>query len=215
MLNENGKAALLALVTKEEVFNALRAMKSYKAPGPDAFQLFFFKTYWDIIGDDIWNLVKKAYETSSIDSRIAETLVVLIPKVDQPTRLKQFRPISLCNVTYKLITKIFVNKLRPFLNELVGPLQSSFIHGRGTVNNAIVAQEILHYMHRPKSKVGSIAFKIDLENAYDKIDWDFLHNTLHDFDFLEHIINLVMCCIKSSSLTMLWNGNELRSFTPS
>lgn len=90
-------------------------MKSFKAPGPDGYQPFFFNTYWDIVGEDVWRLVRDAFDHGYIDPRIAETLIVLILKVDQPTRLTQFRPISLCNTIYKLITKVFVNKLRPLL----------------------------------------------------------------------------------------------------
>lgn len=213
-LSHEGKTSLHAPVTKDEGFYALKFIKSFKAPGPDGFQPFFFKKYWDIIGDDIRRLVQGAFDNGRIDSRMAETLIVLIPKVDHPTRISQFRPISLCNVIYKLVTKVLVNRIRPFLDELVGPLQSSFIPGRGTVDNAIVAQEILHYMHKTISKMGSAVFKIDLEKAYDSVDWGFLRNTLHDFDLPDRIINLIMSCVTSSSLSILWNGNKLDSFHP-
>src|ERR1044072_2523328 len=104
---------------------------------------------------------------------MAETLVVLIPKGDLPNSLGDFRPISLCNVVYKLVTKVFVNRLRPFLDELVGPLQSSFIPGRGTSDNAIQTHEIVHCMHNYNSRYGSLAFKIDLRKAYDSVSWRF------------------------------------------
>ena len=82
-----------------------------------------------------------------IDPRLADTLIVLIPKVDNPKHLKQFRPISLCNVVYKIITKVLVNRVRPFLHEIVSPLQGSFIPGRGTSDNIIITQEVIHSMH--------------------------------------------------------------------
>ena len=104
-----------------------------------------------------------------IDPRIVETLIVLIPKTDQPTHLKEFSPISLCNVIYKVITKVLVNRLRPFLDELIGPLQGSFIPSRGTIDNIIVAQEAINYMHKYKGKKGCLAFKVDLEKAYDSV----------------------------------------------
>lgn len=77
-------------------------------------------------------------------------------------------------MAYKIITKVLVNHLRPFLDDMISPLQSSFIPGRGTSDNAILAQEVVHYMHLNKSKQGTIAFKIDLEKAYDRVSWDFL-----------------------------------------
>ena len=140
--------------------------------------------------------------------------MVLIPKVEVPVRMSQFRPISLCNVVYKLITKVLVNRLRPFLMDLVGPLQNSFIPGRSTTDNVIIAQEILHHMHRSKGKKGNMAIKIDLHKAYDSVDWGFLEQTLVDFDFPDVIRNLIMFCVASSSLSIVWNGVRLENFSP-
>lgn len=121
-----------------------------------------------------------------------EILVVLIPKVDHPNSIKEFRPISLCNVTYKIITKVLVSRIRPFLNHIIGPMQSSFLPGRGTMDNVFVAQEVVHYMSKSNSKYGGIAFKIDLEKAYDSVSWDFLEETLVLFKFPPKIVALIM-----------------------
>ena len=88
------------------------------------------------------------------DSRLAGTLVTLIPKGENPTHLRNFRPISLCIVVYKVITKVLVNRIRPYLEELVGSLQSSFIPNRGTFDNAIIAQEAMFFMKKTKVKNG-------------------------------------------------------------
>lgn len=213
-LNQEGVAALMAPVTMEEVHKAVFSMKSYKAPGPDGFQPLFFKHFWEIICEDVWGFGRQAFIHSYSDKCIAEILIVLIPKVDQPTRFKDLRPISLCNVIYKAITKVVVQRLRPFLDEIIGPLQSSFIPGRGTKDNAILAQEVIHYMHRSNSLKGTKAFKIDLEKAYDRVSWDFLEYTLGGFAFPKRTITLIMWCVKSSSLALLWNGEKLDPFTP-
>ena len=76
--------SLYCTVSKEEVWRAFCSMDSYKAPGPDGFQPLFFKKYWDIVGDEVWGTVRDAFSTGFIDSRLAETLIVLIPKVDPP-----------------------------------------------------------------------------------------------------------------------------------
>lgn len=89
----------------------------------------------------------QAFTSGVSDTIVVEILIVLILKVDHPTRFKELRPISICNVAYKVITKVVVQRLRPFLDDLIGPMQSSFIPGRGTKDNAILAQEVIHFMH--------------------------------------------------------------------
>ena len=112
------------------------------------------------------------------------------------------------------MTKVLVNRLRPFLDEIVSPTQGGFIHGRGAPDNIIVAQEVLHFLKRTKSRKGAMAFKIDLEKAYDRVDWNFLEHTLESFGFPSLIIRLVMNCVQASNLSIFWNGNRLDSFQP-
>ena len=90
---------------------------------------------------DVWQLVRQSFETRSIDIHLPETLIVHIPKVDHPKHLRNFRPISLCNIIYKIITKFLEIRLCQCLHDLVGPLQESFILRRATLDNSVVAQE--------------------------------------------------------------------------
>lgn len=150
-----------------------------------------------------------------MDDELLETLIVLIPKVDNPSTVKEFRPISLWNVIYKLITKVVVNRVRPLLNRIIGPIQNSFLPGRGTMNNAFLAQEIIHHMGASSARKGSLAFKIDLEKAYDSVSWTFLRDTLEKFGFPGGLVRLIMRCVSGSSLSILWNGSRLPSFRPS
>lgn len=131
-LDDEVSRCLLHPITKEEVSHALNSMKPYKAPSPDGYQGIFFKQYWYIVGDDVWKFVRDAFATGTFDPHLTETLICLIPKVDPPSNFKEFRPISLCNTMYKVISKVLVNKIRPLLNDLIGLFQGSFILGRGT-----------------------------------------------------------------------------------
>lgn len=213
-IREDEKASLSHPVTKEEVLGALNTMKPFKAPGPDGFKAVFFKQYWDIVRDDIWKMISGAFTHGRVDPTLTDTLIALIPKVDSPKNFKEFRPISLCNTMYKILTKVLVHRIRPILCNLIGPFQSSFLPGRGTTDNAIVLQEIVHAMRRSKKKKGEVAYKIDLEKAYDHVDWDFLRQTLQDFGFPRITVNLIMSCVTTSSLSILWNGKRLPSFAP-
>ena len=201
-------------VTKSEVLAALNSMKPYKAPRPDGFQCIFFKQYWHIIGDDIFHLVSIAFQTGVFDSTISDIIIALIPKSDPPNTFKDFRPISLCNIVYKLVTKVLVHRLRPILNSIIGPYQSSFLPGRGTIDNSIVLQEIVHFVRKSKKKKGYVAFKLDREKAFDNVNWEFLDDCLHDFGFLDITIKLIMHCVSSSTFSILWNGNKLPQFKP-
>ncbi|GAU37589.1 hypothetical protein TSUD_365100 [Trifolium subterraneum] len=189
-------------------------MHPLKAPGPDGFQGVFFRQYWHILGDDIYEMINQAFTTGQLNPTLAETLICLIPKVDCPKHFKDFRPISLCNTLYKLITKILVNRLRPMLDSIIGPFQSSFLPGRGTCDNAIILQEIIYNMQKSKAKKGDVAYKIDLEKAYDNVNWNFLRSCLHDFGFPQLTVKLIMHCVSSSSLSLIWNGKRLPNFSP-
>lgn len=207
-------ALLIQPVSEGEVKDALFSMDPYKASGPDGFQPVFFRRYWHIVSKDIWFLVAAAFSTGHIEEHLTKTLIVPIPKVDDPKCLKDFRPISLCNVLLKLITKILVRRVRPYLDDLIGPLQSSFIPNRGTSDNALIAQEIVHHMYKKKGKSGFLMFKIDFEKAYDRVDWEFLRLTLSDFGFPTTIIQLIMSCVASTTLSLKWNSERLDKFAP-
>lgn len=99
---------------------------------------------------------------------------MLITKIKGPETLGNFRPISLCNTIYKIFKKIIVARLRPYLEKLISPLQSAFVPGRKGINNAIIVQELIHSISRKKGTVGYMAIKIDLEKAYDKLEWSFI-----------------------------------------
>ena len=214
-LSDDARRVLTKPISKIEVYEALMSMKSYKAPGPAGFQRIFFKMFWNDVGDDLWHLVKNAFEMGSFDVATTDTLLVLIPKGDHPTSFTNFRPISLCNVTYKIIAKVLVTRLRPFLNDIISPLQSSFISGRSTKDNAIILQKIIYHMNKKRKKKGDVVFKLDLEKAYDRVDWGFLKQTLIMFGFPTYIISLIMHSLASTLISLLWNGSKTESFTPS
>ena len=119
--------------------------------------------------------VKEFFRTGIMPEGVNDTAIVLIPKVDRPERVSEFRPISLCNVIYKVVAKCLVNRLRPILDEIISPEQSAFVPGRLITDNALIAFECFHYIQQEKDPEKSFcAYKLDLSKAYDRVDWIFL-----------------------------------------
>lgn len=135
--------------------------------------------------------------------------------MDEVSNIRDFRPISLCNVSYKIVTKILGQRLRPVMSQLVNPCQNSFIPNRQSRDNIVIAQEIFHSLRHRKGKTGWMAIKIDLENAYDHLHWGFIKETLEDIGLSHKFTELVMHCMSTSRMKVLWNGEALEEFFPS
>lgn len=143
-----------------------------------------------------------------------DALLVLIAKVEKPERITQFRPISLCNVLFKTITKTMVMRLKAVMPKLIGPAQASFIPGRLSTDNIVIVQEAVHSMRRKKGRKGWMLLKLDLEKVYDRIRWDFLEDTLRAVQLPEQWINWILQCVKCPKMNVLWNGEKTADFKP-
>ena len=144
------------------------------------------------------------------------TNIVLIPKVKNPEKMSKFRPISLCNVIYKVISKVLANRLKQVLPDIISPTQSAFVPGRLITDNVIVAYEVLHSMHaRKKGKTDALALKLDVIKAYDQVEWLFLQGIMQKLGFPEKWIERVMTCVTTTSFSILLNGKPYGNVTPS
>lgn len=213
-LSEEDHRGLDKLFSAMEVVMAVKSMGKFKAPGPDGFQPVFYQECWNVVGDSITQFVLDFFDTGSLPQDTNDALIVLIPKVAKPEKITQFRPISLCNVLFKTITKTMVGRLKGVMNKLIGPAQSSFLPGRLSADNIVVVQEAVHSMRRKKGRKGWMLLKLDLEKAYDRIRWDFLEDTLNAAGFSDKWTRWVMQCVSGPSMNLLWNGEKTTSFRP-
>lgn len=130
MVSLEDNANLAAVPTHEEIFYAVRSIGAYKATGPNGSQALFYHKYWNIIGDSFCNLIQSCFSNRAIPKEMNITNIVLIPKVANLENITQSRPIGLSNVSYNVVSKIIVKCIRPLLDNIISPFQSSFILGR-------------------------------------------------------------------------------------
>ena len=124
---------------------------------------------------DIVQMVKDFYDTCTIINRINHTQISLVPKNRFPECLSKFCLISCCNFLYKVISKTMANRLRKIMSKLISPFQTAFLPHRSIQKNVIITHEALHRLKGSQAtKRGSMVMKLDMEKAYDQIDWDFL-----------------------------------------
>ena len=213
-LLEEEREVLEEDVTRKEVEVSLWSVKPFKAPGPDGYHAGFYQRNWHIVKDSVVKLVAKIFESRSMPSHLNKTLIKLIPKCPGADYLSLFRPISLCNTIYKLVTKVLVNRIRPMLNNLVSPLQTAFVPGRKGMDNMIIVQELIHTMKQKKEKQGYMAIKVDLEKEYDRLEWHFIRDMLNMYNFPPKMISIIMSCIFGSFIFVLFNGGCLELFLP-
>ena len=143
---------LMKEFTSDEVRKALDGIGDLKAPGPDGMPAIFYKNFWDTVGNQVVEEVLGVLNGGPIPEEWNETTIVLIPKVRKPELVKDLRPISLCNVLYKLVSKVLANRLKTVLPDVISQSQSAFVPGRLISDNILVAYELTHYLRNKKKK---------------------------------------------------------------
>jgi hypothetical protein len=209
------RSKLEQMYSAEEVKTALFQMHPSKAPGVDGFTAGFFQRHWDLLGTDIVAGVLEFINGGELIQSLNDTAIVLIPKVQNPQSITQFRPISLCTVLYKICAKVIANRMRPELEQIISQEQSAFVPGRLITDNALVAFECVHTMKRNKrGKKGMCALKLDMMKAYDRIEWPFLEAMLLRIGFPTAMVQLIMKCVRSVRFSVKVNGELQDQFQP-
>ncbi|KAK9939901.1 hypothetical protein M0R45_016581 [Rubus argutus] len=195
-----------------EIKSALFSIGGLKTPGIDGFPALFYQTHWNLYATDIFTIVHHAFSSGVIPAGLNHKIISLIPKVTGPQSMVQFRPISLCNTIYKVISKMIVARIRPLMKLLISPNQVSYVRGRHISDNILVAQELLFKFKKSSGMKGFIAWKIDLSKAYDKLSWQFIESVLYEALIPQPLVKLIMSCISSTSFQICFNGQLTESF---
>ncbi|KAL0295091.1 UNVERIFIED_CONTAM: hypothetical protein Scaly_3110300, partial [Sesamum calycinum] len=197
---------LTAPITQSEVKEAFFDIDVESAPGPDGYTAAFYRTAWPVVGQTVFQAVGEFFRTGKLLKQINTTLIVLIPKVNLPIYVSDYRPISCCNVLYKAITKILVKRMQRVLPLLIDYSQTAFVPGRSIIDNVLLAQELLAgYNHRRLPQ--RCTLKVDIQKAYDSVEWDFLLEVLRLFNFPHQFITLIEQCVSTATFSVSLNGS--------
>lgn len=206
LLDHNSAESLAQPVLPEEIWNAFLSIGRDKSPGPDGYSSHFFIKSWDIIGKDVTDAVTEFFENGRLLKQLNHSIIALIPKVDHARKVGEFRPISLCNVVYKAISKILASRLSGVLPLLVDEAQAGFVQGRVMAENILLLQELIRHYGR-KRTVPMCLIKIDILKAFDSISWSYLEDLLVGFKFPHKFINWIMECVTTTSYSISINGS--------
>ncbi|XP_028052094.1 uncharacterized protein LOC114256638 [Camellia sinensis] len=186
---------LISKFSEAEVLAAIKDCNSNKAPGPDGFNLLCYQKFWKVMKPKIMQFFADFHSNSKLTYGINSTFISLIPKVDNPTSLSEFRPISL-----------------PILSSIIGETQTAFIGGRNILDGVFIANEVVDGWK--KSKKLGIILKLDFEKAFDSVNWKFLFSLLSNFGFGNKWISWIKTCITSVRISILVNGSPTTEFSP-
>ncbi|KAL0290490.1 UNVERIFIED_CONTAM: Transposon TX1 uncharacterized protein [Sesamum calycinum] len=209
ILSDDEARDIIRPVTIDEVKTAFFDIEEDKAPGPDGFSSGFFKAAWPVVGGEVSIAIMDFFKTGRLLKQVNATLLTLIPKVRTPHSVAEFRPISCCNVIYKVITKILVSRIRESLDLLISPSQNAFVPGRLISECPSCPRTLFGYNQcrlPPRC-----ALKVDLRKAYDTVEWDFLIATLQMFGFPDMFIGWIEECVTSAHYSVVVNGGCMDS----
>ncbi|KAL4296489.1 hypothetical protein GQ457_12G013640 [Hibiscus cannabinus] len=206
---------LLLPFTNDEILFGFQGIDPGKAPGIDGLSGSFFHQHWDLIGPNILRLCHGLLSRQIDMSLVNKTVITLIPKVKDPVHMTQLRPISLCMVVYKIVSKVLVNRMKPFLSACIDDTQAVFLKGRLISDNILIAHELIHYLNSSKNGPNKgAAIKLDMAKAFNRVEWPFLCDMMLRMGFCSSWVDLIMTCVTIVTFAIRFNGRLTREFVP-
>ena len=160
------------------------------------------------MGEEVCQAVLSSLNSGFINNDLNFTYIALIPKIANPSNVSEFRPISLYNVIYKILSKVLAIRMKLILPNIISSYQSAFILGRLITDNVLAAYETLHTMHSHMyGRKGYMAVKLDTSKAYDRVEWRLLAEVMRQMGFVEKWVSFIMMCVRTVTYVVLVNGN--------
>jgi len=202
---------LLERFKEGEVTSAVWECGSEKSPGPDGLNFKFIKKFLHLIKPDVLRFLDEFYVNGKFPRGCNASFIALLPKVQEPQLLNDYRPISLIGCVYKIVAKLLVNQLK-VMPLIIDERQSAFIEGKHMLRSTVIANEVVEEARRGHKSC--IVFKVDYEKAYDSVSWNFLLYMIRRMGFCSKWIRWMEGCLKSASISILVNGSPSHEFIP-
>lgn len=200
--------------SEEEIKDAVFFINPDSTTGPDGYNGLFFQNAWEIIKTDMCNYVHSFFNGDGLSRFFTYSCLVLIPKIKAPTELSHLRPISLANVTNKIISKILAVRFAVLLPKFISENQAGFVKGRLITENVSLAQELIHGIKHHDGS-GNLIIKLDMSKAYDRLSWSFLKKSMNKFGFSDRVTDIIFRLIYNNWYSVIINGTRFGFFSSS
>ena len=211
-LDSNERASCEGCLTVDECFQALVGMSRSETPGSDGFPMEFYVAFWEALGADLVRVLNLAFETGQLSTCQRRGLIIVLYKKDDPLETKNWRPISLLNVDYKIATRAISGRLLGVLGSVIGPDQTCGVCGRTISENLSLIRDLLEYVDRENLPLALLS--LNQEKAFDRVDWGFLIRIL-SFNFGPDFINWIRLLYNNIKSAVVINGWTSSFFSPS
>ncbi|PNX76937.1 cysteine-rich receptor-like protein kinase, partial [Trifolium pratense] len=196
--------------TETEVKSAVWDCDSYKSPGPDGINFSFIKDFWAELRGDVMCFISDFHRNGKLAKGINSTFIALIPKIDSPQRLNDFRPISLVGSLYKILAKVLANRLRFVIGSVISESQTAFVKNSQILDGILIANEVVDEARKSKKEL--MLFKVDFEKAYDSVDWGYLDKVMERMSFPTLWRKWIKECVGTATASVLVNGSPTAEF---
>jgi hypothetical protein len=209
-LNQIESGSLIKPFSEAEVKAAVWDCDNYKSPGPDEIIFVFYKDFWEDLRGDVMRFVSEFHQNGKLTKGLNSTFIALIPKIDSPQRLIEFRPISLVGSLYKILAKVLANTLRLVIGGVISESQTAFVKDRQILDGVLIANEVVDEARRSKKEL--MLFKVDFEKAYDSVDWGYLDDVMGKMSFPRLWRKWIKECVSTATASVLVNGSPTEEF---
>lgn len=212
-LNAADAESCEGLLTEAECKTALFGMAKNKTPGSDGFPMEFYVSFWDDIGADLVRVLNLSYEQGQLSTSQRRGLIIVLHKKDDRLEMKNYRPISLLNVDYKIATRAICGRLLSVISTIVESDQTCGVPGRTISTNLAMIRDLIEYAERADLPLAILS--LDQEKAFDRVDWGFLQKILIKFGFGNSFRKWISLFYSNVESAVVINGWTSSFFQPS